>query len=200
MEDCRDATISGFNELVEGLRADERKGGLRTRITLVTFNHAVEFVHVKAPLASLHRISRETYVPGGNTAMLDAVGRTLDRLTREVKDQENKSFLVCIISDGYENASRRYTYPDIAARIQKLTAAGNWTCSYLGANQDLSVVSEQLHIPAGNVAGYAATPDGTDAAWTVQRDATMRTMDRVRSGTPSAAKPFYGEDEGTPTR
>jgi uncharacterized protein YegL len=199
MEDCRDATISGFNELVEGIRADDRKGGLRTRITLVTFNHEVEVVQFKAPLSSLHRISRETYVPGGNTAMLDAVGLTLDRLTAEVKDQASKSFLVCIVSDGYENASRRYTYPDIAARIRKLTEAGNWTVTYLGSNQDLSKVSEALHIPAGNVAAYAATPAGTNAAWTVQREATTRRMARVRSGQPAAA-PFYEEDERDTTR
>jgi uncharacterized protein YegL len=195
MEDCRDATISGFNELVEGIRADDRKGGLRTRITLVTFNHEVEAVHFKAPLASLQRISRQTYIPGGNTAMLDAVGLTLDRLTGEVKDQASKSFLVCIVSDGYENASRRYTYPDIAARIRTLTEAGNWTFTYLGSNQDLSQVSAQLHIPRGNVAAYAATPAGTDAAWAVQREATVRRMARVRSGGPAAAASFYEEDE-----
>jgi uncharacterized protein YegL len=193
MESCRDATISGFNELVESIRADDRRGGLRTRITLVTFNHDVEIVHFREPLSSLRLISRETYVPGGNTAMLDAVGLTLDRLTAEVKHPEGKSFLVCIVSDGYENASRRYTYPDIAARIRRLTEAGNWTFTYLGSNQDLSQVSQALHIPQGNVAAYAATPAGTDAAWAVQREATVRRMERVRSGEVAAAD-FYDGD------
>lgn len=73
----------------------------------------------RQPLERLHGLYRRSYVPNGNTAMLDAVGSTLDRPVMEVRNPHEKSFVVCILSDGYENASRDYSYNDIAQRIQR---------------------------------------------------------------------------------
>ncbi|GAC1332411.1 MAG: VWA domain-containing protein [Chloroflexota bacterium] len=190
MEECRDATISGFNEYVVSLRQAAAEDGARIRVTLTTFNDQVEATHVRAPLDHLHRLTHATYVPNGCTAMLDAVGLTIDRLERTVKDTAHKIFTVCIISDGYENASRRYTYPDIAQRIRRLTEAGNWTFTYLGSSQDLSQVSKQLAIAPGNMAVYSATDAGTRSAWQAHARATRRSMAERDSEVP--AMDFYG--------
>lgn len=117
MEECRDATISGFNEYVTSLGKARTEDGVKVRVTLTTFNDHVDVTHFRAPLDRLQRLTRESYLPDGSTAMLDAVGLTIDRLERAVKDAAQKPFVVCIISDGLENASRHFTYPDIAQRI-----------------------------------------------------------------------------------
>lgn len=191
MEECRDATISGFNEYTDGIRRTAEQEELRTLITLVAFNGEVRTVFVDQPLGRLRRLSRKTYVPNGSTAMLDAVGETLQRL--RPLDGEGQRFLVCVISDGYENASQRYTYPDIAERIQQLTATGRWTFTYLMSNQDLSVIQRELHIDRGNVAVYQASDVGTRSAWSRHADSTARYMEAVAHSIDTGS--FYETDE-----
>jgi hypothetical protein len=192
MESCRDATISGFNEFIAGIRDTAEREELPTRITLTTFNGDVAVHCLDAPISRLKPLTRGTYVPGGTTAMLDALGHTIDRL--ETCDLRLATFLVCVISDGYENASRRFTYADIAERIQQLTAAGAWSFTYLGSNQDLSRVSADLHIPAGNTANYCSTPEGTDAAFRKHTKSSSRHLANVARGAPSPAS-FYVAEE-----
>src|SRR5579859_996720 len=198
MESCRDETIGGFNEYAQQVRATAAQEGLQVRLTLTVFNQEVRMPLFEQPLARLHPMSRKYYVPGGSTAMLDAVGETIDRLERDGTGIADTSVLVCVISDGYENASQRYRYADIAERIQRLTATERWTFTYMGANQDLSQVSDQLNIPFANTASYAATGDGTSDAWQRQSRATNRRMGRINSGE-RASVDFYAEESGTET-
>jgi hypothetical protein len=191
MEGCRDATISGFNEYTGEVRRKAEQDELRMRVTLVAFNGDVRTVFVDEPLGRLRRLNRKTYVPDGSTAMLDAVGDTLQRL--QPLDGEEQRFLVCIISDGYENASRRYTYPDIAERIQRLTGTGRWTFTYLMSNQDLSVIERELHLDRGNMAAYVASDGGTRSAWARHTESTVRHLEAVSLG--MVPEPFYGPTE-----
>ena len=97
--------------------------------------------------------------PRGWTAMLDGVGVALDYY----KGSKNKydTYLMIIISDGYENFSKKETYESIAAKIKDLTGTGKWTFSYVGANQDLSDISKKMNIPIMNTMNYAANNFGT---------------------------------------
>jgi uncharacterized protein YegL len=193
MESCRDETISGFNEYAQDIRKTAKKAGLDARLTLTVFNGEVRMPLFEAPLERLHPLSRKYYVPDGSTAMLDAVGQTIDRLEREGSQIDEASVLVCIISDGQENSSTDYTYASVAERIQRLSATEQWTFSYLGSNQDLAIVSEHLSIPMANTSSYAASREGTADAWKRQSRATSRRMEGVSTGK-SASQDFYGEE------
>lgn len=193
MESCRDQTISGFNEYAQDIRRTAHEAGLDARLTLTVFNGEVRMPLFGAPLDRLHLMSRKYYVPDGSTAMLDAVGQTVDRLERDGADIEMASVLVCIISDGQENSSTEYTYPAVAERIKRLTATERWTFTYLGSNQDLSVVSQRLDIPVANMTSYTSTGEGTADAWERHGRATSRRMRHASAGT-SASQEFYAEE------
>jgi hypothetical protein len=184
MESCRDATIDGFNEYVGSIRRQIEREERRAAVTLVSFNHQIRRHFVEAPIGRLHRLSRRTYVPSGSTALLDAVGETL----RLLGDSSADSYLVGIITDGYENASVRYSYERIAGEIARRRELGNWTFTYLGANVDLEAVSERLAIPRGNAAAYVASPAGTVAAWSRHARATLEHLSSPAPGD------FYGSD------
>jgi len=195
MEDCRDATISGFNEAAAQLRAQAVDEGITADISLVTFNHDVTPIYLLQDVTALVDLDRASYVPDGNTAMLDAVGDTLTQIEERTQgaDTKNTAFLVSIISDGMENASRSHTYVTIAETIQRLTSKGNWTFTYLGSNQDLSDLSHKLNIPKGNMASYQATPSGSQTAFDVHAASTPSYMSGVSLGVMST-KTWYGKD------
>jgi len=50
--------------------------------------------------------------------------------------------------------------------ITERKTLGNWTFTYMGANQDLSVVSQNLNIDLGNMLQYSSTTLGTGATFT----------------------------------
>jgi hypothetical protein len=72
MEACRAATISGYNEYFQSLRAIEEAERITLRVTLTVFNHLVEIADVGAGLGEIQPLSPERYLPHGGTAMFDA--------------------------------------------------------------------------------------------------------------------------------
>ena len=60
------------------------------------------------------------------------------------------TFVVVILTDGFENSSRRYTLEDIRTMITRLEATGNWTFSFIGATLDAVDIAEQMSIKRQN--------------------------------------------------
>jgi Mg-chelatase subunit ChlD len=185
MESCRAATVSGFNEQLASLRKGHRPD--LTTISLTRFNHDVRFDFVGRHLINVPDLTLDEYQPGGNTAMYDAIGKTVQNTT----DYEDTAYLVVILSDGMENASRVYTAHDVASALRIRQATGRWTIVYLGANQDLTKVAHELSIPLGNTAIYSSTPIGTHAAMAGTRGSTMSYMGARGMGV-TASSDFFG--------
>lgn len=75
------------------------------------------------------------YTPRGNTALVDALCETIDRTRARLSGQDNVKKLMMIVTDGQENASRKFSSEDLRQRIKSATEAG-FEFVYLGANQD----------------------------------------------------------------
>ncbi len=204
MASCLMPTVSGFNEQVqtaksnakEALTEAEKNGTVADEyfVSVVTFNQAVTPMQWNVPAAEVAELTTETYVPNGSTAMLDAVGQTLAKLKAEVGlEDPDTSFLVVIISDGMENASREWNNSRLGELIQELKATGRWTFTYMGANQDLSVIRDSLHIDAGNIALYKSDNEGTLAAFSANTKSTERYFTARKMGLKSVDN-FYSTD------
>jgi hypothetical protein len=189
--------MDAFNEQVQTIR--ESAMDQPTTVSLVKFNTSVpDPVYWARSVDAMHPLREEDYSPNGLTAMLDAVGLTVERL-RALPDaeDENTSFLVLILSDGRENNSRRFSYGDIAERIAELERTDRWTFAYMGANQDLAAVSDDLSIPRSNMLAFDASPDGVAAAGASTRESTRAWTGKRRAGQESD-KSFFRSEEPEP--
>jgi len=164
MDNMRDQAIKMFNEQVDTII--EENEDMDTKVSLVTFTTNVDEPEVwNKPIDSLGKLTKRSYQPDGMTAMYDAVGMTVDKLRALPEaDDENCSFLVIVISDGMENASREYSSPMLASRVKKLQDKGNWTFTYLGAEQDLTQVSAATGIKLDNMQVFTASAGGMRGA------------------------------------
>ena len=120
-------TIGGYNALLEKQRAEEGEAILTT----VLFDDRVEILHDRMDLREVRNITREDYYVRGCTALLDAVGETVERIHTAQKyarpeDRPEKTVVV-ITTDGMENASRRYTYAEVKRMVERRreATAGN---------------------------------------------------------------------------
>ncbi len=141
MDDCRDDTIGGFNAFIE---SQKPFGGT---MTLVLFDHEYDVVYKDKPIAEVEKMTRATFVPRGNTALLDAMGKTI----KSVEDLIART--VIILTDGQENSSHEYTKSHIKDLVEAKTKEG-WTFVYLGANQDAFTEAGALGISQNCTMNY----------------------------------------------
>lgn len=182
MSSIRAEAIEHFNEQIEKIKEESKD--INTYVTLVLFNHDVETKFFNQSVDRLEPLTMRTYTPDGMTAMYDAVGKTIDRMQNEIPELKNKdnAALVVVLSDGCENSSKNYTQADIAERVQKFQDTKRWTFAYLGANQDLSVVTDKLNIPRGNVSAFVATKSGMARATGMSVNSTRSYLQSRRIG------------------
>lgn len=154
MSDCISQTINGFNEQVSKiLELQQQYPGQELTIGLTTFNHDIYEHFYQSKPEMVNRLDTNTYIPGGSTALLDAVGITVKHIEEVLQFQEkdaDTTVVIVILTDGEENASKIYTLRDIKAMIARLQEAGKWTFSFIGANLNSVEVAVSMAIKSQN--------------------------------------------------
>jgi hypothetical protein len=185
MSDCIDQTINGFNEQIAKIREMEVEfpEQLMT-IGLTTFNTHVDCLYYMKPVEHAYTMNNENYMPNGSTAMLDAMAETMKELS-QLQQQSNKEIpttvVMVILTDGYENASRRYTLKNVKEMVEEREASGTWTFSFLGATLDAVDVAEQMSIRRENSIAFEKR-DMKGEVWD-RLDTSMRSYyDKKRNG------------------
>src|SRR5262249_15691973 len=118
--------------------------------SLTLFDTAVAMKYSAVPLAEVAKLDDTSYRPSGNTALLDAVGNTVQVVNTDGFDKT----ITVIMTDGAENSSREWSLQGIREVIRSKEAAGNWTFVFLGANVDAFTQGANLGVPRANSVRY----------------------------------------------
>jgi uncharacterized protein YegL len=154
-------TIGGYNSLLAKQKAEAGD----CTITTVLFDDKYELLHDRINLRGVVPITEKEYFVRGNTALLDAVGRTIAKIdnaqkhTSEVERAEKVMFV--ITTDGMENASREYDYDKVRQMIERQKKELDWEFIFLGANIDAVATAARFGIAADRAANYHADAKGT---------------------------------------
>jgi len=132
----KSATIEGFNSFIN----KQQKGDFDVNLTFVQFDNEYEKVYEQKEIKKVKYLNHETYIPRGTTALLDAIGITINstkqRINATEKSKKPANVIITIITDGYENASVEYSREAIYKMIHKREKKDNWNFIFLAANQD----------------------------------------------------------------
>ena len=179
MQSILDDAIGGFNTF---LAAQQRQPG-EAKLSLILFDHEYQVVHQAVDIQQVEPLNQDTYVPRGSTALLDAVGKTIDavgeRLAATAESEKPSQVIVTILTDGYENASQTYSKPKVAEMIQHQTEKYNWAFEFQAANMDAFAAAKELSIAQDHVVQFEATGEGVREAFAQQsqRVSAMRSRD-----------------------
>ena len=164
MHEVRSDAIGGFNAFL----AEQKRLPGEARLTLVLFNHEYTPVHQGVPIASVPPLDESTYVPQGTTALLDAVGRTIEdvgkRLAATPEGERPSKVIVGILTDGLENSSTDYTRSRVLDLINRQRSVYKWEFVFLAANQNAIQEGAAIGIAAHDAMTFAATGLGTQKA------------------------------------
>lgn len=155
MESRRDDVIGGYNAFVQ----EQKLAGPNAAITLVTFDdQSIDTVQEHTPVLNLPSLNRDGYIPRGGTPLLDTLGKVInetgDYLRNLSEGQRPDKVVVVVITDGYENASRKFTKEQISGMIKRQEKDYNWKFVYLGANQDAFAEAAHLNINVQRAATF----------------------------------------------
>jgi hypothetical protein len=161
MSSIKSQVVRVFNHQLDTVQSNAKSAGQKTFLSTFMFHSSVDKPrHLATPVERVPKLAAKDFQPHGGTALLDAVGTTITRLQKAkgAKDK-NTSFLVIVITDGEENASRHYKtkLKGLIAQVQK---TGRWSLAFLvppGSQNSLT----RFGIPKGNVTVWDATAKGT---------------------------------------
>lgn len=165
MNKIRQATIDGFNEFI----AEQRQLPGTVTLSLVQFSNRRKVSYTAAPIHEVPSLDREEYKPAGGTALLDAIAETIDETGRRLASLAERDLpsavIVAIITDGKENSSRHFTYPQVVERIEHQGSVYNWNFVFLAADQDAIAEAARLSIHAGAALTFRKSARGSGAAF-----------------------------------
>ena len=188
MSSVAESAVTGFNEFLR----DQQAAPGEARFTLVLFDDEYLLPANALPVRQVRLLDAATYVPRGSTALLDALGRTVDdlgaRLAVTPEAERPGKVIVAILTDGHENASQHFTRRDIAARIRHQRDRYGWQFLFLGANQDAIATAAALDIGAHDAATFQADAAGAKASFkSTSRKASAHRMMAFAPGAPAPA-------------
>ncbi|MBR4329204.1 MAG: VWA domain-containing protein, partial [Candidatus Riflebacteria bacterium] len=128
-------TIGGFNATIKKHKKDK---GSKAYVTTILFNTNFDMIHDRVEITKINQMKESDYEVGGSTALLDAVGDTLEHIRNIHKyareeDVPSKTLFI-IITDGMENASHKYSNSQIKTMISAMREERKWEFIFLGAN------------------------------------------------------------------
>ena len=147
MQGMEEDTIGGYNGYLDNMKDSNAK------VTTVLFNRSHEMITNGKCIKNVKKLSRKQYIPGGSTALLDAIGDTVKYMDEKGSDK----VLFIITTDGEENSSRRYTKEDIKRLIN---IHDNWEFIYLGADIDSYSEASSIGIKSNRTSNYKKTSKG----------------------------------------
>jgi uncharacterized protein YegL len=165
MASMAQGAIDGFNQFLR----DQQAAPDSARLTLLQFDDQLETPIDAIPLPEVLPLDHETFVPRGSTALLDAIGHGIDslgkRLAAMAGDQRPQSVVVAILTDGEENASRRFTWTQVSDRIAHQREKYDWDFFFLGAGPDAIATAGKMNIGRRYSSGYVADETGIEASY-----------------------------------
>lgn len=165
MDAIKDDAIGGFNSFLEQQRSIDREAN----VTFALFDDRYQLVHDGKDINEVEHLTTQTYQPSGMTALLDAVGRTVDRVGQRLdglpESEKPENVIVFILTDGKENASSDYNRDQIKEMVEHQESKYSWEFIYGGANQDAFAEAGGIGIKAENTFNFEASGEGTRKAY-----------------------------------
>jgi uncharacterized protein YegL len=152
MQSIKTDMEGGFNSFVE----EQKKVPGACDVTLVQFDDIGRDVAWNC--TDIHSVGKLDLRPRGYTPLYDAICETIDevgvRLKETKKETRPDKVLFVIITDGHENASKKFRMEDVRKRVTHQKDVYKWEFVFLGANIDSYALGNQMGLSIGTMSNY----------------------------------------------
>ena len=171
MQGSEEITIKALNTYLKNLK---KENSINASLTLSTFDSiSIDIPISRVSVKKLKSFPKDLLRPRGGTPLFDAIGLAIHDL-ENIDESTDKNKVLVIVTDGFENASKEYTFENISSKIKEKEEAG-WLIIYLGADHDAFKQSNSLNFDRERSMRYSKT-DSEDTF----RAVTRTTLDYSR--------------------
>ena len=194
MENVVSDTIGGFNSMINKQKTESPEA----MVTTVLFDDKIEVLHDRMAIKNVPPLTSKEYYARGCTALLDAVGRSIRHISNihkyARKNDVPRKTLFVITTDGYENASREYTFPKIRSMIEKQKRRYGWEFLFLGANIDAIDEASKIGINRKYATNVIHDEEGVDVLYQAVSEAVEHCYKMPDADLPENWKEKIDED------
>lgn len=178
MSCVRSQTISGCNETLNSIRNTAKKQpNMKQFVSIFCFDTTnSRYIFQDVPVDDTHDLTEKDYSPNSCTPLYDAVGYTVTQL-RKLIENTNSAAVVTIITDGYENASRKWSHQAVVELIDTLKKKG-WVFTFIGANIDVEQTAQGLGI--NSYSRFEQTDEGMSEMFARERRSRQAYYSKVQ--------------------
>lgn len=197
MQSIKAGTLEGVNAFIDQQKQENTAYPVKFSLTL--FSTEIEVRHSSVSVTEVPALSNVTYSPEGGTALLDAIGITIDSLGKHLAETPESErpgkVIVAIMTDGEENSSRLFTWKQISEKIKHQKDVYKWEFLFMGANQDAIATASRMNITRESSATYFQKDESVRiAAMSLASSVSHRKM-RHSSDKPKDLSAIYAEEE-----
>ena len=129
-------------------------------------------MHDRVSLEKIAPLTEKEYYARGSTALLDAIGGAIHHIGNVHKyareeDRPEKTIFV-ITTDGYENASRKYSSDRVKQMVERQKQKYGWEFIFLGANIDAVETARNFGIDEERAANFVNDGAGIEVMYEAQ--------------------------------
>lgn len=151
------------NKWVADFKKENANFNQTTFLSLYKFANTVQFEYQNEDINDVKNFTN--YSPNGGTALFTGVKTAVENL--DIIDRANKgnnSFLVIVITDGYENQSGEFNIEVAKKYITDRQNKGNWTFVFLLPPGNAKTFIKEYNVLSDNVREWEATAEGLKKA------------------------------------
>ena len=157
--------IGGFNSFI----AEQKALPGEAYMSVVLFDTEHSVLHECVDIQKIPELTAKTYIPMGGTALLDAVGDTIDSVGKRLKntdpDKRPDKVIFVIMTDGEENSSLKFKHKDIKEKIEHQTEKYSWEFVFIGQGLNTWDDAQRMGISAQCYASMSMSGAGVSAGY-----------------------------------
>lgn len=186
------STIRNFNEQIQQMKENSKDQEIYC--SLITFNGDV-YEHIwNENVSNIEEADENTYQTVGSTALYDAIGYCVNKAKETYKNEDPKEIahLVYILSDGEENASKKYTQESVSSLLKSCDEEGNWTFCYMGCSKlQVETAAKNINIPLTNCAVWSNINERYADATLAKSTSQVDSYFKARASGQTATRSLY---------
>ena len=157
MYTCEQDTIGGYNSFLDIQSSDNSNAFF----TAILFDNHYEILYNHINIHEVPHLTDKEYFARGSTALLDALGKMISEVSKRQSGYAHEiKTLAVIITDGLDNASRKYNIKTIYSMINEQQSKHNWEFIFLGADIDSVRTAQSIGISQARAGNFIKTSEG----------------------------------------
>ena len=193
-------TIGGINATLEIIKQD-LKPDEQVNVSVKLFDHEEILLLNSLNILEVRPLELKQFVPRGQTALYDAIGKSLTYFM-EKKLHNPNSYTKCLIyvaTDGCENCSKKFNADSLKKLITWAQESYAIELFYLGANQDAILEASKIGIDEGQAINYSETHEECEAVFRSLGNVVNRQKSSARTTfTPAERSQSYNQTTPPP--